>query len=279
MKKINNDLARQVECLLDRLQETEATESDLLMRFDKSIALCSQCLHDLHTKVLGEGFRDEGDEISFFKHVKPVALSRLHYYRKRRELHLAAFNASWSIEQDRLREELVRLRDVMQASNSLLIYYRSENTLYDQQYFLRGAYEWAHCPDPLQFDPVFSTACDRDLAKLLANEMIMEYLDHQIQSNGDPASTPPRKPAGTSLRCTAKIVEVVVLGYALFLIGFFNHGNTTLKEVMQHWGNLLQVDLSNHSQIMTNLLGSKDPFRFLKFLLDRFKKYIDERID
>lgn len=276
MKEINSDLARQVKSLLVRLQETEDTEPDPQSRFDQCIDLCCQCIWDLQTKVIKDGFANEEEEITFFKYVKPVALSRFTYYHKRRELHLGQFNASLLIEQERLRKELTQLVGYLQANNSLLVYYRSGDTRHDRQYFLRGAFEWHRCPNPSQFNRTFSTACDEMLAELLANELIMEYLDERLQATSDPASTPPRKPAGTGLRCMAKVVDVSVLGEALYLVGFF--GLTTKKDAMAHWGGLLQVDLSNHSQTISRQADSKDPCRFLQSLVDAFRKDMDDRV-
>ncbi|MDF2191515.1 RteC domain-containing protein [Paraflavitalea sp. CAU 1676] len=277
----NYELAALNQTLLTRIIETESGEADLVLRWNKCISLCADTICQLREKVRSNGFSNDEAEISFFKEIKPVAMSRFLYYHELLKLEAGELTGSWKMEKERLEKALQDASVFIQTNQDLLAYIRSGSYHYDRLYFLRGARGWPNCPDLSQFDDLFSTASDERLARLFANELLMRYIDkklHQVsdQQSGQPASSQP-----ALLSCIASPTAVALLGVALHKSAFFSDGALKVSKnaVMKHLGVCFGIDLSNHSQLVAQAMRGKHPERLFKELNDAFKRYMDELDD
>lgn len=63
-------------------------------------------------------------------------------------------------------------------------YYRSGSSIFDSLYFLRGQADTEQYMETFshEFDPNFSTNCDFKVAKILANDMLSDYLTREIEA-------------------------------------------------------------------------------------------------
>lgn len=274
-----SDLARDFQALLDRLQEAEDKEGDLSTRLDSCIRLCTDSLRQFRQSVTDHGFPDSATDIYFFKHIKPSVLSRHTYYRRVYHLHLAALTGCWRQEKERLMTELVAITQEVGRNNALLQYYRSGSSTFDEQYFLRSNVDWKVQPLSSRFDDLFTTCCDEQLADLLTLERLMPYIDQWLQADGDPASRPTRENTHEVIRCTASNSEIIELGYALYLVGFFENGKASIKSVMEHLQKIFNVDLSNYYHVFAQLAERKQPARFLNLLLKLYNRYLNSKGD
>ncbi|MBO9562110.1 MAG: RteC domain-containing protein [Niastella sp.] len=279
MNNHQSDLLNDFQSLLNRLQETEDQPGDLLTRLDTCIRLCSDSLRQFRQSVIEHGFPDQATEIYFFKYIKPGVLGRYTFYRLVHQLHLGELKGCRRHEKERLTKELAAISLAFERNAAFWQYYRSGSMALDEQYFLRGSGDWKIQPLATHFDDLFSTCCDGQLAELLAFEQLMAYIDERLSDNGDAPTPPVRNTTAGAIRCTATVSEIIELGYALHLAGFFDNGKASIKRVMVHLQETWQVDLSNYYHTFAQLAERKQPARFLNRLLQQYSRYLDNKID
>ncbi|WP_276485577.1 RteC domain-containing protein [Paraflavitalea pollutisoli] len=274
MKNKSDQFSRQLQTLLHELGELEAQDNDPPAVYASRIQQCRNSLRQLRQSVNEQGFPDRAAEIFFFKHIKAVVSSRYIYYKRVQHLLLGKLNAP-KLEKERLARELDAASQVLAQNDSFWCYCKSGSNALDEQYFVRGHEDAFFHPLHFSIDDPCSTAGEIQLAELLATELYMQYVDRRLSQLDHPASAPVRLPSKSTLRCTASTSEVSELGKALYLDGFF--GNATLKEVMEHFQESWSVDLSLHSQVTQQNESRKEPLRFLLRLIERYRKYFDDR--
>ena len=78
--------------------------------------------------------------------------------------------------------ELLKLKTFFDENQEFYRYYRTNNRCLDKKYFIRGKYDIKLTLDSFYFqaDQRFSTSHDYKLAKILANDLIKNYLESEI---------------------------------------------------------------------------------------------------
>ncbi len=273
MKSLLPQYSQHLHTLFGHLQETEDQESDPITRTGICIKLCMDSLQQLRRSIMEQGFPDRAAEIHFFKYIKPVIVGRYTFYRRIHQLHLGELKG-WKQEKERLARELDAASRFFEQHTSFWCYYRSGSQVLDEQYFLRGNDDWQLHPLHTGFDDLFSTGGDEQLAELLSMELFMEYIDRRLEQQGDPASGPKRHPTAPALRCTASVSELVELGYALYVIGFFQSAKT-IKETMEQMSATFGVELSRYYDVFVNIKERKiNVTRFLDKLKHALEMHI-----
>jgi hypothetical protein len=148
--------------------------------------MLTEVFHQLKAFILSYTFKDEEEEIFFFKEAKPKLCSRLIYYRKVYNIEMNRPAGT-----DKQREYLSELLDNINKYNSkrldFIRYYRSCSSHLDSLYFVRGKPNMEQYLETFdyEFDPNFTTNCDFKVAKLLANDMLSAYLMHEMELLND----------------------------------------------------------------------------------------------
>lgn len=128
-------------------------------------------------------FRDEVEEIEFFKTVKPRICHRLIYYRK---IYNIEMNRPVGSESQRsyLIDEIRGINRYNEKRSDFVRYYRSGLTHLDALYYLRGNLDTALYLESFHHerDPSFSTNCNFMAARLLANERLIRYLTKELEA-------------------------------------------------------------------------------------------------
>jgi hypothetical protein len=264
-----------------RLQDAEARETDLPARLETCIRICEKSLSDLRQRVMEHSFPDRDCEIWFFKQVKPVIKARYIYYQKIHRLHTGYFNGSGLLEKERLEKELRDIARYFTDNDQFFTYYRNGYTHHDGLFFVRGQYDWKICPEVNHFDDTFSTSFDGKLAELMANELLMKYVDGMLNPSlklTEPAPvTTSRSAAVSTLQCTASLTDIVELGYALHAKGFFNDGKASIRDVMMFLSTVLQKDLHYYPRLFFQIQERKgNVTKYLDELKAGLTRYIDQ---
>ena len=267
-----------VQELLGRLEDTECQETDLLARLEACIGICEEGLQQLRQWVVDNSFPDQATEIHFFKHVKPLVMSRYKYYHLLYHLHIGYYNGIAVLEKERL---LAALREIDRffADNKVFYeYYRKKDTHYDELYFVRSKYDWKLCPDVNHFDPVFATSGDVKMAELMAHELLLVYINQQLSPPCTADNNTSRPVGSPGLRCTTSVTNIVELAYALYLVGFFNHGKASLKDIMSFLSDVLKVNLGKYYDTFIQIKERKNnTSKFLDQLKACLLRYINEK--
>ena len=221
------------------------------------------------------GFKNIEEEIRFFKYQKPVILSNLIYY-----------NAIYKIETKKpygakpirkyLNKELKKLKRFFDSNLDFYKYYRSNNSFLDEKYFVRGKHDIKLWLDTYYFqsDQSFSTSHDYKVAKIIANDLIQDYIEDQLYKKFQKNKSKGQK----KLKWTGSKVALIELIYALHYQSVFDNGNNDIMEVAQYFESAFGIDLGNFYQPYLELRTRKmNPTQFLYTLRETLIKKLDEQ--
>lgn len=172
-------LKKEVDVKIERI---ECSEISMITKSLEASRFLTDAVNRLKIFVLSYNFKDEDEEIFFFKEAKPKLCSRLIYYRK---IYNIEMNRPTGI--DKQKEYLNEILDGINKYNTkrldFIRYYRSCSSHLDSAYFLRGKPDMEQYLETFnyEFDPLFSTNCDFKVAKILANDMLSAYLMHEME--------------------------------------------------------------------------------------------------
>ncbi|MGV8963389.1 MAG: RteC domain-containing protein [Candidatus Saccharimonadaceae bacterium] len=267
MDKFYNETLHHLEILINEL-ELEADSS--IQRIETIIHLIVECLSEVKEYILKNGFQNINEEIHFFKHQKPVIVSKLIYY-----------NAVYKIEAKKpygakpirkyLNKELKKLKRFFDNNIDFYKYYRSNNSFLDERFFVRGKHDIKLWLDTIYFetDQSFSISHDYKVAKIIANDLIQVYIENQLNtktSNNAP------------LNWTGNKTALTELIYALYSLGVFENGNVDIKLISKTFEKTFNIDLGDFYHTFMELKSRKiNRTKFLDNLRDALIKKMDEQ--
>lgn len=259
----------------DRINELTYEPNNSLVAYENAIVLVLQKLEEIKKYIKRNGFKDDDEEILFFKQLKPQLVSKLIY-----------FNAIYKIETKRprggdktikkyLNVELSKIKRYFDANLEFYKYYRTNSTHLDYKFFLRGKHDIKLSLDTYYFeaDHNFATSHDYKVAKIIANDLIQVYLEDQLSNNNQRKllETPP-------LNWTGSKTSLIELIYSLHSQGSIDNGNADIKIIAKTFENIFNIDLGDFYHSYLELKGRKiNRTKFLDSLRDALIKRMDEQ--
>ena len=229
--------------------------------------------------IVQYNFKNEDEEIYFFKEVKPKFSSALFFYIRiySIEMNIVCISKESKIEYYKKEQERVQLS--AKKNIEIIRYLRSGDSCFDKELFLRGKGDYfKYCKDFIFFDKdnMFSTIGDFMVAKHLSVEMILKYINNRINNlvtstvEGENVILPKIK-----VTWTGKKNELIELMYALHSIGCFNWGTISLEKLAIYFGIVFNADLKNHARDFSEMKirNVQTPF------IDKMKNYILARMN
>lgn len=259
----------------DRINELTYEPSNSLVSYENAIGLVLQKLEEIKKYIKKNGFKDDEEEILFFKQLKPQLVSKLIY-----------FNSIYKIETKRprggdktikkyLNVELSKIKRYFDANLEFYKYYRTNSTHLDNKFFLRGKHDIKLSLDTYYFeaDHNFTTSHDYKVAKIIANDLIQVYLEDQLSNNNQ------RKLFETTpLNWTGSKTSLFELIYSLHSQGSIDNGNADIKIIAKTFENMFNIDLGDFYHSYLELKGRKiNRTKFLDSLRDALIKRMDEQ--
>lgn len=257
----------------DRINELTYEPNNSLVAYENAIVLVLQKLEEIKKYIKKNGFKDDEEEILFFKQLKPQLVSKLIY-----------FNAIYKIETKRprggdktikkyLNIELSKIKRYFDANLEFYKYYRTNSTHLDNKFFLRGKHDIKLSLDTYYFeaDHNFTTSHDYKVAKIIANDLIQVYLEDQLNNNNHRKlfETPP-------LNWTGSKTSLIELIYSLHSQGSIDNGNADIKIIAKTFENMFNIDLGDFYHSYLELKGRKmNRTKFLDSLRDALIKRMD----
>lgn len=161
-KRAYNELENQINELL-------IEQENQLASYEKVIAIIVQKLGKLKENVLKTDFKNQQEEIHFFKHVKPQFIAKLIYYAIYK-IETKKPNDTKAVKKF-LNEELRKLKRYFDNNLEFYKYYRTNNNFIDEKLFVTGKCDIKLNIDTYYFetDHRFSTSHDYKAAKIIAN--------------------------------------------------------------------------------------------------------------
>lgn len=134
MYKYVRKIRKETDELVDQI---ESSDSNILKKSLEASHVIAEAFDKLKTFIISYEFKNEEEEISFFKEIKPKFCFRLIYYRK---LYNIEMNRPAGVDKQKeyLRGELNEINKNNNKRLDFIRYYRSGATHLDSLYFLRG---------------------------------------------------------------------------------------------------------------------------------------------
>lgn len=264
--------------------ELKALDTEMGVEYEfivRAVDLCGEALKTLKKFVIEIGFENQKDEIYFFKNLKPHVSSKLHFYLTIYKIQTSLFVGNTEFQLELLRREQDSIKRFLQENITFYQYYRSRLAYLDKKYFIRGKSDLVLVvKNPLVFeDPVFSTSHDYLLSTVIANEMLLTYLEkeiHRISYDCLNKYDKNTREMDFGIGWSDTKVALVELLYALDSLGSINKGNIDIKELAEFFGRVLNVDLGDVYRVFSEIkLRKKDRTKFL----DNLKEALIQRMD
>lgn len=239
-----------------------------------------ELLGDIKEDIINEGFKSLEDEILFFKQIKPTVLGKLIYYNKVFRIETACPASNGNIYENYFAMHLRELKKEYTehvCNSDFYRYYRSGRTDRDEQYFTLGK---INCYDGLnsfvfEIDPKFSTYFDYKVAKIIANELIYNYLTTKLSPEQNPDVLLQHEETKDFFWTQTKnaLIELI---YALYACDANSHGKIGIRKISMVFQILFRIslnDIHNSFHRMKTRAGSRTLF------LDQLKYSLEEYLD
>lgn len=269
-KKVINELE-------EGINEIGYKQGNLFVSYEQAIKLTLSKTCKLKEYVLAKGFKNEQEEIQFFKQYKPTIVSKLIYYSAIYKIEIRKPYGAKCIRKY-LKKESKKLKRFFDNNLDFYKYYRNNDSFLDEKYFLRGRHDIKLCLDTYYFqsDQTFSTSHDYKVAKIMANDLVQVYLEDQLYSMSKHPHT--KQSPIAAVNWTGSKAALIELIYALHYQGVFDNGNSDIRLIAEYFENAFNVDLGNFYHTYLEIRNRKiNRSKFLDTLRDSLIKKMDEQ--
>lgn len=262
--------------LNEQLNFIDIEIDDTINRCEKAIEIIIVSIQKLKILFLKEKFKNQEQEIDFFKNIKPKFTSKFIYFNIIYKIETKKPYGGERIVKKYLNNELQKLKTYFDNNLDFYKYYRTGNNYLDFKYFVRGKFDIKLTIDSFFFevDHNFSTSHDFKVAKILAHDLVQVYLENKlIEINNKSVKEKSQHNHNAKLTWTAPKVALIELLYALQSEKVFNNGSTDLKEIAEYLENIFNVDLGQYRRTFLEIRVRKtERTKFLNTLKETLEK-------
>ena len=272
MKAFVETLFMEMEESLKRVTKETFNELQKAERCGRAV---NAILVRLREFMLNYEFRDLEEEISFFKHYKPMFLMELIYFSEL--IYLEANKPIGKKEQVKnyYHHVMDKFQEFFARNHQLYIYHQLERSDLDEQLFLKDSKPVSLLHDySFDFDPAFSTFNSSKLAKIMAYENLTEYIKQQLiklEMGIDSRSSEKSNNEWTDSKSA-----LIELAYALHSRGSVNHGKSDVKMIISIMESLFNVKVGNFYRTFQSM---RDRKKGRTIFLDSLKDSLVKRMD
>jgi len=269
--------------IIQDIQNIEKMEYNTLQESGLIIPLLEKAFEKLKSFISTYSFKDDDEEIHFFKETKPQLFSQLVYHNKIYNIEMRMPTGSINDRKMYLERIQNRIKYFFDINLDFYQYYRSGSTHLDRIYFLRGKPDIQLLLESFYFerDANFSTCYDFKVTKILANEMLSVYINSKLSelerpyshSNFENNTFFPK----VKITWTGKKAELTEQIYAWIEAESFNHGNVNIKELVNYIESVFNIDLGNFYHIFLEMRERKGDSRTI--YLDKLVKLLNDRMN
>lgn len=273
VKKLSEEMLRDI-------QEVCMDNTDLLDRARRCFSVSKDYLQRLKDHVLERGFKDEEEEIEFFKHLKPSLQKEIIYWSEIFYIVTQRPNGNKKLMKEYYVNLIKQINDYFHRNYFLYTYYKTGHTDLDAQIFLRETHSGPIFPESeiVDLDPNFSTVNSSKIAKFIAMEEVTSFIVQNMELlNGKSYQETKSEDAPKPLIFTgskAQFIEWVIGSHST---GVFNNGKATLKETFDYFQYCLSIKVANHyGYFQAMRIRKKVRTPFLRLMVDKTEQRMDE---
>ena len=250
-----------------------------IIRCEKAIEISIKAKDNLKLLIQKNDFKSQEEEIQFFKEIKPQFLSKFIYYNAIYKIETKKPYGGNRVVKKYYNNELLKIKRHFDNNLDFYRYYRTGSNYLDYKYFVRGKFDVKLALDSyyIETDHSFSTSHDYKVAKIIANDLIELYMEDKILDieNKDPKE---KSQLNHNLKqhWTGSKVALIELLYALHSEGVFNNGASDLKEIVEYFENIFNIDLGQYRRVFLEIRARKtDKTKFIVALNQVLLKRMD----
>lgn len=270
--------------LNSRLHAIEIEETDIIKKAQDSIICLKDILSKLRTFIVGYKFKNEAEEIYFFKVIKPEIVSQLIYHVKINNFESKRPLGSFEIQQCYILNELEKLTTYFNNHLEFYRYYRMNSTFLDDKLFIRGREDLHLHLEGLMshIDPDFSTSLDYLVAKIKANDRLEAYYKAELESLSRKGSSPfgllPTSMIENQLSWSDSKTALVELIYALCASGSLNQGQCEIRVLTACFEQIFNVRLTDTYRTYTEIKVRSTPTKYIDHLKTALLRRMEEEL-
>jgi hypothetical protein len=264
-------------------EKLSLTPETVIKESCKMVLLLNTQLQQLKDHVLSTGFAGKQEEIEFFKEVKPMIFGKLLYYNKLYQIETGRPVDLGSATRKYFKNKLSKLEDeyINKVSVSdFYKYYRSGRKDKDEHYFMRGHIDWQHDFRNWVFeiDIHFSTYYDYELARIIAYDLLYEYLYFRLETfeqrpdNSFATSTGSKKIPWTESKNA--LIELI---YALHISQSVGYGKSGIRQIAALFQSMFDVQFGDIHHAFKRMKYRTGP-TYLDRLKANLESYISEHL-
>lgn len=273
--KINHLLSK----LNEQLNFIDLEIDNQIQRCEKAIEVTIKSKDNLRALIQKYSFKSREEEIYFFKEIKPQFLSKFIYYNAIYKIETKKPYGGYRILKKYYNNELSKIKRYFDNNLDFYRYYRTGSTYLDYKYFVRGKFDIKLALDSyyIESDRSFCTSHDYKVAKIISNDLIQLYLEDKLlnlEIKGDKEKSQLNHNLKQSW--TGSKVALIELVYALHSEGVFNNGASDLKDIVEYFETVFNIDLGQYRRVFLEIRARKsDRTKFLNTLNQVLIKRMD----
>jgi hypothetical protein len=265
--------------VFQNIREVEKMECSMLQKSKLIIPLLENSFEELKSFVSNYSFKDNDEEILFFKEIKPQLFSRLMYYNEVYNIEIRMPAGSIECRRGYLEQIQSQIKFYFDMNSEFYGYHRSGSTHLDHIYFLRRkpCIQLPFDSSYFERDCCFSTCYGSKMAQILANEKLLSYLNAKLAKLQQEDAEIDLSQSHSMLKWTEKKTALGEIIYGIDSLASVSLGNIDIKVLAKELGNLFDVDMGNIFQIYGDIRKRKvDRTEYLNRMVKALSQRMDE---
>jgi len=251
-----------------------------IKKLKNQIKLTKELLDKLRVHIRNHQFKDQKEEIYFFKHIKPSICADLIYFKSQLKYQLSKPNTINSLYKNYLKNQLKKLESKKRKNLNFYKYYKQENTFLDNVYFLREnkQLDLFSADLSIHIDSEFYTSHDTLAAEVIAYDLLTNFYKKEINklkaiaagkfNNNQNIKSP--------INWTASKTDLIELIYALKISGAVNTGHINTKELVTFFSSMFNIEVTNVYKTYSEIKNrNTERSKFLNKLLHDFESKLE----
>jgi len=276
MKDFVFNIKQQIESEIKNIQNNE---THYVSQIKHIISFIEERINELKEFLRNYSFKNQQEEILFFKELKPSICCLLLYYIRLYHIEESRLGKTDFAQSAYLSKELKQLEKSSKQASHFYQYYKSGKTDSDYLYFCRGSYNILLDTSCNSFDKerFFSTNHDYDVANIMASDLLKNYLITETNKlNSQLFYQAIDVMYNHKMQWTDSKTSLVELIYALYSSGCINNGSISLKEMTQFTEAMFQIEIGDPYRTFLEIRGRK---KSRTAFLDEIKNRLIEAMD
>ena len=263
--------------MTEELSEISSQSGNTLQKAERSYQYVQRAIQNLKIFILDYSFRDQAEEIKFFKEIKPQFLSELIYYKELYYIESGKPFADQEVIISYYRQHIDRIRMFFERNQDLYNYYLMDKTHNDERYFIRTSFEEDFISESIaEFDTRFCTLHSYNLSKIFALENVYTFVNQSISQIENPelgATNSGDKRFRN--KWTGTNTGIIELGFALWASGAVNDGKGGYGQVIEALAMVFNCKIGNYHRTLQNMsIRKKDMTPLLHSCIEAYNRKI-----